>query len=107
MINVGFTLGRNGDELVGQRLPGLDVAVLENDGRISENEVDGAGDVAVAIELAVGVGIESVLETVYQAPVEYGHIGARTEGYGLVLRCSGCVFERNVSCYEASAYCSW
>lgn len=76
LVNIGFTLGRNGVELVSQRLPGLDVAVLENDGGVSEDEVDGAGDVAVAIELAVGVGVESVLETVDQALVEHGHIGA-------------------------------
>lgn len=47
----------------------MDVAVLEDHSSIAEDEVYGACDIALTVELAVGVGIESVLEGVERAPV--------------------------------------
>ncbi|GER53625.1 transducin/WD40 repeat-like superfamily protein [Striga asiatica] len=72
LIRVLFTLGRDGHELVGQRLTWHDPAALENDGRISEHEVDCSGYVTIAVELAIGVRVERVLKSVERAPVENG-----------------------------------
>lgn len=70
LIWVGLTLGRDGVELVGHGLPGLDATVLQNDGRISENEINGADDLAIAIKLAIRVCVQSVLIGLKGASVE-------------------------------------
>lgn len=70
MVRVDFSLGGDGVLLVGHRLPGEDVAVLEDDGGVTEHEIDCSNDVAFAVELAVRVCVKCVLETVESASVE-------------------------------------
>jgi len=61
--------------LVVHWLPDYHLAVLEHCGCVAKNEVDGAGDGAISIELAVGVGIEGVLVPIHLAVIEDGHVG--------------------------------
>lgn len=75
LIRVFLSLSCDGDKLVGQGLSRLDVAALVDDCRISKDEVDGAGDVALTVELTVGVRIKGVLEGTERAPVEYREVG--------------------------------
>ena len=49
-------------------------AVLEDGGGGAENEIDGAGDGAIAVELAVALGIEGILVSIKVAVVEDGVI---------------------------------
>lgn len=70
LVRVGLALGRDGVVLPPHRLLGLDGAVLEDGGRVPEDEVDGAGDRALAVELTVRVRVEGVLVAVDVAPVE-------------------------------------
>ena len=58
---VSPALGCHGVLLAGHRLPDVYVAVLEDHGGVAEDEVDGAIDVAVAVELLLGVDVECVL----------------------------------------------
>lgn len=44
--------------------------VLDDGGGVAEDEIDGAGDDAVAVELAVGLGVECVLVAFHSAIVE-------------------------------------
>lgn len=60
--------------LVREGLAGEDLAVLEDGGSIAKYEIDGAGDSAFAVELAEGVGIESVLVAVNAAAEEGGEV---------------------------------
>ena len=62
-----------------------DEAVLEDDGRVSEDEVNGAGDNAVTVELTVCLGIERVLVAVHSAVEEGRHVRLHSEGDGLVF----------------------
>lgn len=75
LVWVGLALRRDGVVLAPQRLARLDAAVLEYRGGVAEDEVDGARDGAVAVELAVGVGVEGVLVGVEAAAVEDGAVG--------------------------------
>ena len=50
-------MGRDRLLLLLERLPSHDVAALEHDRAITEDEVDSARDVAFAVELALGVGV--------------------------------------------------
>ena len=63
----------------------LNVTALEHNRCIAEDEVYGACDVAFTVELAVGVGVESVLVGVKRAPVEDGLVGAGPEHHRLVF----------------------
>lgn len=93
-------LGRDRVLLVGEAFAGKDLAVLEYDSSVPEHEVDGACDLAFAVELALGVGVESVLVPVKSATVEYREVGVGPEGDRLVLFGPGRVFERYVPGYE-------
>lgn len=62
-----------------------DHAVLEHDRRVAEDEVDGAGDEAVAVELPQLVRVEGVLVAVDAAAVDDGAVGAHAQGHRLVL----------------------
>lgn len=103
LVRVFLALCSYGHKLVGHGLPRHDVAILEDDGRVPEDEVDGARDVALTVELAVGVGVEGVLVCVEGAPVEDRLVGTRAEGHGLVLGRPGRVLEPHVPSYEALA----
>lgn len=49
-----------------------DVAVLENGCCVSEDEIDGSVNVAIAVKLTVGVNVECVLVTFETAFVKNG-----------------------------------
>lgn len=57
------------------RLSDEDFAVLEDGSRVAEDEIDGAIDFAVAVELAEGVEEEGILIAFYCAPVYDGKVG--------------------------------
>lgn len=60
LVRVGASLRRH-VVLIRGAFSGCDVAALENDGCVSEDEVDGSGDEAFDEELTVRVDVESVL----------------------------------------------
>nr|GMD13383.1 hypothetical protein Iba_chr07aCG12430 [Ipomoea batatas] len=69
------TLGRHHAGLILHWLPHDHLAVLEHGRRVPEDEVDGAGDGAAAVELAVGVGVEGVLVPANEPVSLYCHRG--------------------------------
>lgn len=104
LVSVGAALGCDHVFLAGVGAAGVDVAVLEDSGGVAKDEVDGAGDVAVDVELAVGVDVEGVLVGDHVAVVEGGEVGADAEGHRLVLRGTRCVLESYVPRQESFAY---
>lgn len=76
LVRVLSSLGGEDVFLVFVRLAGVEVAVLEDDGGVAEDKVDGAVDVAFAVELAEGVDVEGVLVADEAALVECGKVGA-------------------------------
>lgn len=77
LVRVGPALGGDCVGLVG-RVSGIDVAVLKDHRGVSEDEVDGAIYVALAVELPLRVGIKGVLESLDAAHVEHREVGTRT-----------------------------
>lgn len=67
-------MGGDHVSLVANRSSDEDFAVLEDGGGVPENEIDGAVDLAVAVELAEGVEEERVLITFYCAPIYDGKV---------------------------------
>lgn len=85
---VGFCSSAGGDEALLGFDGGLsddELAVLEDSEGVAEDEVDGAGDGAVAVELALGLDVESVLEAVHCAVVEHCLVCCYSECHCLVL----------------------
>lgn len=72
--------------LIGQSLPQVDIAVLDDGDSVAEDEVDGAIDVAVTVELAVGVDVEGVLVASEAAIVENRVVRSGKECHCLVIR---------------------
>lgn len=97
---VGSSLGCDHAALVLEWLPDHHLAVLEDHGGVAEDEVDGAGDGAVAVELPVDVGVEGVLVGVDLAVVNDCPVGRYTERHGLVLLSSCAVLKPNVLGHE-------
>ena len=79
--------------LLGEGFSGVDHAVLEHRCGVAEDEVDGAVDVALFVELALGVGVESVLVALEAAAVEDGEVGAGAQRHRLVVLWAGGVAE--------------
>lgn len=77
LVRVELALRSDGVLLAGHGLLGQDIAVLEDDRGVAEDEVHRPVDRALAVELAVGVCVECVLECVHGAPVEERLIGRR------------------------------
>jgi hypothetical protein len=78
-------------------------AVLEDGRRVAEDEVDGAGDDAVAVELRLGVRVQSVLERVHAAVEEDGPVRLHQQRHGLVLLRPGRVLESHPDRHEPVA----
>lgn len=100
LIWVFPVLGRDGVLLLGHGLACVKVALLENHCGVAEYEVHGAVNVALAEELTVGVNIARVLEPQDVAAEHHRVIRSDTERHRLVLRRSGIVLERDVTCNE-------
>ena len=73
LIRVGPSLGRD-VVLIGGAFSGHDVTALEHDGGVSEDEIDGAGDVGFSIELSFGESVECVLVPIDGASVYNGSV---------------------------------
>ncbi|KAL9688665.1 hypothetical protein QQ045_033088 [Rhodiola kirilowii] len=93
-------VGGHGVEFVVVRFADHEGAILEEDWGVAEDEVDCAGDDAVAVVLTLGVGVECVLVAVHSAVFEDGEVGLDSEGYCLVLLWSCTVLKPYVSCHE-------
>lgn len=85
LVAIGAALGGDGAVLVGEGLADEEEAGLEDDGGIAEDEVYGAGDGAVGVELAVGLHVERGLVAVHAAVVEGDEVSLHSERHRLVL----------------------
>jgi len=61
-------------------------AALQHGGRVAEDEVDGAGHEALAVQVAERVRVQGVLVPVDAAAVGDGAVGAHAQRHRLVLR---------------------
>uniref|UniRef100_J3LYJ2 Uncharacterized protein n=1 Tax=Oryza brachyantha TaxID=4533 RepID=J3LYJ2_ORYBR len=95
-VGVGAAVRRHRVLLVVHRAAGDDEAVLEHGSGVSEDEVDGAGDDAVAEELAPGVHVQRVLERVEPAVVEGREVALHAQPPRLVALRAGRVVEPHV-----------
>ena len=100
LVGVFAALSGDGDLLERERDAGENAAALEDGGAVAEDEVDGAVDVTLAVELPEGVGVEGVLVPFYAAPEERRLVRVHTEGHRLVVLRPCSVPERHVPCYE-------
>jgi hypothetical protein len=95
---------RRGDVLLVVHGPAEDQdAVLEHGGRVAEDEVDGPGDDAVAVELRLGVRVQRVLVRVHAAVEEDGPVRLHQQRHRLVLGRAGRVAEPQGDADEAVA----
>lgn len=101
MVRVFSALGCYHVLLVVHGLSGHDFAVLEDNRRVSEDEVNGADYETVPVELSQGVSVECVLKGVDFAPVYDGLVCPDPESHSLVLLWTGSVLEPNVLGYES------
>ncbi|KAB8106844.1 hypothetical protein EE612_041350, partial [Oryza sativa] len=85
LVGVLPALRREHVLLVGVRAARVEVAVLEHDGGVAEDEVHRAVDVAVAVELAKRVRVQRVLVAREAAPVERRQVGVHPQRHRLVL----------------------
>lgn len=70
LVRVGFSLSRDGVELAFQRLSRLDRTVLEDHSGVAKDKINGSRNITVAVELTVGMSVESVLVAIEGASVE-------------------------------------
>ena len=101
LVRVSAALSGDRIELALEGEARVDVARLEDDGGVAKDEVNGAVDVAFAVELAVGVGVEGVLVGLEAAPEEGGEVGAAAERNGLAFARPRRVSDRQVHGEEA------
>lgn len=78
LVRVLSALGGEDVLLVCVGFSRVEVAVLEDDGGVAEDEIDSAVDVALAVELAERVDVKSVLVADEAALVKCGEVGAAT-----------------------------
>lgn len=103
-VLLGCSVGGDCVELVVQGLPHDDNGVLDHGGGGAEDEVDCAGDDAVAVELPVGLDVQGVLVTQDVATNESGHVSLVPECNGLVSLSTGRVLECH--CLGNEPFCS-
>ncbi|BAT09248.1 Os09g0545550, partial [Oryza sativa Japonica Group] len=99
----GEGLGGDGVLLAAEGEAGDDVAVLEDGGGVAEDEVDGAGDAAVAVELPVALGVQRVLVHPDAAAVQRRGVGVGQQRHRLLVLCSGRVLDGQINGDEANA----
>ena len=74
-------------------LAGVKAAVLQHNSGVAEDEVDGAVDIAFAVELPERVDVEGILVADETAPVEDGEVRAAAQCHRLLLAWSRRVLE--------------
>uniref|UniRef100_J3MZR6 Uncharacterized protein n=1 Tax=Oryza brachyantha TaxID=4533 RepID=J3MZR6_ORYBR len=97
-------LRRDGVLLAREREPGEDGAALEDGGGVAEDEVDGAGDAALAVELPAALGVQRVLVPPHLAEVHDGAVRGGPERHRLVVLRPGRVLDRQLTSHEAIAF---
>jgi hypothetical protein len=100
LVRVISALGRYHVHLALQWPPHIYKAILENYRGVAENEVHGAVDVTLSVELALGVDHQGVLVALEGTPVEDGEIRGGAEGDRLTLLRPGRVAKCNVTSHE-------
>lgn len=100
LVGVAARLRREDVGLAGDGGAGDELARLEDGGGVAEDEVDGAGDGALAVELAERVRVERVLVALDAAPVRRRHVRAHPQRHRLPLRRPRRVPERHVPSHE-------
>lgn len=80
---------------------------MEDDGGITEDEIDSAVDVTFTEKLAEGVDVQSILVSDEAALVEDGEVWITPQRHRLVFRNSGIVLERDTFSYEIVAFSNW
>ncbi|OAY84518.1 hypothetical protein ACMD2_15403 [Ananas comosus] len=85
LVAVGAALRGDDVLLVVERAADDEDAVLEDGGGVAEDEVDGAGDDAVAVELPHRVRVERVLVALHPAVQENGPVRLHAQRHRLVL----------------------
>jgi len=101
LLRVLSALGRDGDLLIGEWLPGVYFAALEDSLGVAEDEVDGAVYVTLTEELTERVSVESVLVALDAAAEEGRTVRVNPEGHGLVVLWAGSVAKSYVAGNEA------
>ena len=91
LVQIRPALGRDRVLLPRAWPPSLDVAVLDDHGRVAEDEVHRAGDVVLRVELAVGVHVQGVLVRLDGALVHDGEVATDAQRNGLALPWPGAV----------------
>ena len=91
-------------EVVLAGFSGVDVAVLEDYGGVSEYEVDGSRYIGFSVELTLGEGVQGVLVTDNGASKDDGSVRSYSEGDRLVLLRAGVVNKCNIPANEAVAH---
>lgn len=102
LIRVFSVLGRDGIFLQGHGLSGINGAVLQNNSGVSEYEIYGPVNLALAVELAIGVHVQGVLVPENLAPVYHRVVRPDPKSHRLVSTWAGPVHKRHVPSNEAS-----
>lgn len=76
--------------------PRINVATVEQDARIPEDEVHGAVNITFSEYLCVGMREQCVLVSLETATVECRLIGCTRQGDRLAFRRSGCILNREI-----------
>lgn len=93
-------LGGDNATLVGHGFADDEFAILKDGGAVTEDEIDGAGDIAVTVELTPGVCVECVLMSLHCAVVEDGHVSSHPQGHCLMFYGSCTVLKSDVLRHE-------
>lgn len=71
---------------------------------IAEDEVDGARDGTVTVELSVSVSVQGVLVTIEVAVVEHREIRLHAKGHSLVVLWASGVLNPKITCKKPISY---
>ena len=103
LVRVTSALCSDDVRLTFQRPSSVDHAILEDNSRVSKDEVDSSVDVAFAIELTLGVDKERVLVSLEPTSEEDSEVGGRSKRNRLSLQRPRRVAKRDAASDEAKA----
>jgi len=103
LVGVGAALRREHDGLARQGDPGEERAGLQHGGGVAEDDVDGAGHGALAVELPERVRVQRVLVGVHAAAVQRGKVRVHPQRHRLAPGRARRVAERDVARQETLA----